>query len=173
MSDHHFFEIKTPSTSDKIRLKFRLLPHGNHDAKNCNIRTDAVTEQFPLIGFILAHASIHAKGLTCMDITIASLQALGFNREVYLKAPPGWDSSPHVYCKLLKLAYVLVDASRLWKRTIEDCLCQLGFVNIPGLPQVFSFPKGSHLNGVMLAKVVEDFLITSDDEDVQSFLSQL
>lgn len=98
---------------------------------------DAATAQFPIIRLLLAHAAMHKRRLASVDIRSAFLHALGFTREVYVKPPPGWKSSPDIYWKLLKPAYGLFNAPLLWKLAINEWLFELGLCVIPILPKLF------------------------------------
>lgn len=173
ISSHHFFEVKTQGTDDILRLKCRLVPHGNKDTEKEDIRTDAVTAQFPVIRYLLAYAAIHGLHLVSVDIKSAFLQALGFTREIYVKPPPGWTSSSRIYWRLLKPAYGLVDAPRLWQLTIEQWLTEMGFIMNVGMPQLFLLRDGNKEISVILVKVVDDLLITGDASAVNYFLEEL
>lgn len=139
-SSHHFFEIKTHDTSDHLRLKFRLVRHGNHDDDKGQIRNDADTAQFPVIRFLLLHVTIHKQKLVCANIKSAFLQALGFFLEVYVNPPRGLTSEPDIYWLILKPAYGLFDTPSLWQLIIDSWLFLIGCCIIPGLHQLF------HLN---------------------------
>lgn len=45
MSSHHFFQIKKDGEEDKLKLKFRLVRHGNRDSEKDQKRTDSFSTQ--------------------------------------------------------------------------------------------------------------------------------
>lgn len=99
------------------------------------------------------------KTLVCVDIKKAFLLALGFTREVYVKTPSGWTTTPDIYWTVMKPAYGLVDFPRLLTWIIDEWLWDTGFTVIPSIPQMFQLNEGTDYNRVLLVKVVDDLLI--------------
>lgn len=118
-------------------IKCLFVPHGNIDDEKDQIRKDAVRAQFPVIRFLLCRAALHKRYLVSVEIKSAFLRVLGFFREVYVKPTRRWTSSSEIYLKLLKPAYGLVDAPRLWQLTKYSWLFFIGFTTIPCLHQLF------------------------------------
>ena len=120
ISSHHFFQIKTDGSPEKLKLKCRLVPHGNRDAEKESLRTDSSTAQFPVIRLVLSLATILRFAVSTIDITGAYLQAGEIKREIYMRPPRGWTASPGELWKLEKPAYGLVDSGRIWRLCVED-----------------------------------------------------
>ena len=53
ISSHCFFQIKFDGHDKKLKLKCRLVPHGNKDKEKDNIRSDSSTAQFTVIRALL------------------------------------------------------------------------------------------------------------------------
>ena len=53
-TSHHFFTIKTDGEAGTLKLKCRLVPHGNQDADKDKVRKDSQTAQFPIIRLALS-----------------------------------------------------------------------------------------------------------------------
>lgn len=81
--------IKRQGTSDRLCLKRRLVPHSSQHAEKDDVRTDTITDQLPIISILLADASKYGTKLVFVDTKIAFLQALAFQRKVFVKTPQG------------------------------------------------------------------------------------
>jgi hypothetical protein len=55
VSSHHFFYVKKTSDGN-LKLKCRLVPHGNRDRETEGLRTDSATAQFAAIRLLLSLA---------------------------------------------------------------------------------------------------------------------
>ena len=169
ISSHHFFQVKTDGTPDKLKLKCRLVPHGNRDAEKDSVRTDSATAQFPVIRILLSLATILRLKISAIDIRGAYLQAGELKRDIYMKPPRGWESFVGEIWKLIKPAYGLVESGRLWQLCVEDWLFSYGFECIPGLPQLFVLRNEKKEIKLLVAKVVDDHLVAGNMEDIFSF----
>ena len=58
ISSHHFFQIRCDGEEGKLKLKYRLVPHGNSDRDNDFVRKDSATAQFLIIRVVLSLAAI-------------------------------------------------------------------------------------------------------------------
>ena len=121
ISSHCFFQVKYDGV-ENIKLKCRLVPHGNRDKQKHLVRKDSCTAQFPIIRTLLSMSAIFKLRLAVIDISGAYLQSVPLNREIYMRPPPGWASSSKVVWKLLKPAYGLAELGRLWQLTVEKWL---------------------------------------------------
>lgn len=88
-SSHHFFELKLDGKKDILKLKCRLVPHGNRDRQKDYLRTDSVTTQFVYIRTFLSIAVLLGLRIDSIDISGAYLQAgdLPPGSFVYMKPP--------------------------------------------------------------------------------------
>lgn len=75
ISSHDFFEVKNTTESGNLKLKCRLVPHGNRDRDKESIRKDSSTAQFPVIPLLLSIAVILGLTIVSLDIKKAYLQA--------------------------------------------------------------------------------------------------
>ena len=89
VSSHHFFQIKTDASPQKLKFKCRLVPYRNTDAKKESLRTDSSTAQSPVIRLFLSLATILLFAVSTIDITGAYLQAGDIKREIYMRPPRG------------------------------------------------------------------------------------
>ena len=170
-SSHKFFQVKTDRELKKLKLKFRMVPHGNKDKEMEEIRKDSTTAQFPTIRALISIAACLGLSLAAIDIKSAYLQAGNLLREIYVRPPPGW-APPRVVWKLLKPAYGIVESGRKWQRVIDKWLKENEINEVPGMPQLFTKVGKDGLE-LALVKVVDDFLIAGSDEGIEKFHTEV
>ena len=76
-----------------------------------------------------------------------------------MRPPFSFSKSKSVVWKLLKATYKLVEAGRLWQRTFDDWIVEKGFEIAPGIAQLFVLRDNKKSIVMILAKVVDDFLL--------------
>ena len=81
---HHFFNVKQDGEQDKLKLKCRLVPHGNKDVDKDEVRKDSATAQFSIIRLLLSLAVIFQFNIASLDVKSAYLQAGEFPRDIYM-----------------------------------------------------------------------------------------
>ena len=170
ISSHHFFHVKTDGEEGKLKLKCRLVPHGNRDAEKDSICKDSATAQFDCIRLLLSLATIFHLTLASLDVSAAYLQAGRLGRDIYMRPPKGWSSFIDEVWKLVKPAYGLVESGRLWQICIERWFQEYGFDTIPGMPQLFVLRcRNSSRILLLIAKVVDDLLLAGAPEALSKF----
>lgn len=173
ISSHHFFQVKHDGKVDTLKLKCRLVPHGNRDKEKEFIRSDSATAQFPVIRTVLSTAAILRLSLATIDIKGAYLQGEHLTRDIYMRPPRGWASTPRMVWKLLKPAYGLVESGRLWQLVVEEWMSNQGVTEVHGLQQLFVKRNEDGRIVLVMAKVVDDFLISGDREAITAFHGQM
>ena len=103
-----------------MKLKYRLVPHGNRDRDKEFVRKDSATAQFPIIRIVLSLAAIMSFSIASIDIKGAYLQAGQFPRDIYVKLSKGWASNARTVWKILRPAYGIVESGRLWQLVAEE-----------------------------------------------------
>ena len=170
ISSHHFFHIKTDGKEGKLKLKCRLVPHGNRDAEKESVRTDSSTARFACIRLLLSLATILHFTIASLDISAAYLQAGALGRDIYMRPPKGWTAFIDEIWKLVKPAYGLVESGRLWQLCIEKWFAEYGLEIVPGMPQLFIFRCNTSRRILLLvAKVVDDLLLAGTDNALSTF----
>ena len=110
--------------TDDIEAKSRLVIPGHLDPQIGLFRTDAPTTS-PLAVMVCATIAIRLDcSFEVFDIMTAFLSGMRMDRELYVRAPKeglpsppgsGWpDVRPYALLRLLKGAYGLTEAPRLW-----------------------------------------------------------
>ena len=114
----------------------------------------------------------------CHDWKIESFDFIGAylneeldaNEELYMQAPPGYDSDLHIIKHLLKSLYGLKQASRCWYDTLVRALKSLGFTTSVADPGVFI----THVSGqiLILAVHVDYCVLAGSSSDLISEYKQ-
>jgi len=169
ISSHHFFEIKHDGEEGKLKLKCRLVPHGNRDNDKDKVRKDSATAQFPIIRLVLSTAALLGMSIGTIDIKSAYMQGGSLPRDIFMRPPKGWASSHRKVWKILKPVYGIVESGRLWQLTVEKWMSHQGILEVPGLPQLFIRRNRNGTLQLAIAKVVDDFLIVGIREKIEEF----
>ena len=148
ISSHHFFTIKHDGESNKLKLKCRIVPHGNRDAEKEDIRSDSSTAQFSAIRSVLSLAAIFKLKLATIDISKAYLQSGELEREIYMRPPDTFMKQPGELWKLKKPAYGLVESGRLWQLTIEPWMIDEYELKLVPRTSTNFLQKGSRANSM-------------------------
>jgi hypothetical protein len=173
---HAFCHIKRATDDDldsRLRLKTRIVLHGNEDKEKDDLRKDTQAASFTSIRTLLALAAIHHLHIASIDIKGAYLQSGRCKRDIFVRPPNEWRQIRGVAWKLLKLPYGLPDAGHQWQIVIDDFILSLGFSVIPGLPQLFMHRPDSNGPPTVLAKVTDDILIVGTPSALASFIQNI
>jgi len=170
ISSHYFFVVKHDGESGKLKLKCRIVPHGNRDKEKDDIRSDSQTAQFPVIRSVLSISALFKLKLATLDISKAYMQSGDLSREIYMRPPDAFMTNRGELWKIIKPAYGLVESGRLWQITIESwLLSDEALETVPGLPQLFYKKNKEELPILVIAKVVDDLLIAGQPEELEKF----
>jgi hypothetical protein len=142
-----------------LRIKTRIVLHGNEDKEKYDIRKDTQAASFTSIRTLLALATIYNLHIASIDIKGAYLQSGRCRCDIFVRPPNERRQVRGVVWKLLKLPYGLPDAGHQWRIVIDDFILSLGFSVIPGLPQLFMHRSDSKNPPTVVAKVRDDILI--------------
>jgi hypothetical protein len=173
---HAFCHIKRATDDDldsSLRLKTRIVLHGNEDKEKDDLRKDTQAASFTSIRTLLALAAIYNLHIASIDIKGAYLQSGRCRRDIFVRPPNEWRQVRGVAWKLLKLPYGLPDAGHQWQVVIDDFILSLGFSVIPGLPQLFMHRSDPKNPPTVLAKVTDDILIVGTPSALASFIQNI
>ena len=87
---HAFCHIKRLSSDDSnssLRLKTRIVLHGNEDKERTDIRKDTQAASFTSIRILLSLAAIFHLHIASIDIKGAYLQSGRCQRDIYVRTP--------------------------------------------------------------------------------------
>jgi Reverse transcriptase (RNA-dependent DNA polymerase) len=173
---HAFRHVKRATddeTNSSLRLKTRIVLHGNEDNERDDVRKDTQAASFTSIRTLLALAAIYHLHIACIDTKGAYLQSGRCRRDIFVRPPNEWRQVRGVAWKLLKLPYGLPDAGHQWQTVIDDFILSLEFSIIPGLPQLFKQQSDSKNPPTILAKVTDDILLVGTESALESFIQNI
>jgi hypothetical protein len=108
---------------------------------------------------ILAIAARHDWEIESFDFNGAYLNGkLDANEQIFMQAPPGYESDLRIVKRLLKSLYGLKQAGRRWYYTLTRALKSLGFCASMANPRVFIAQVNGHI--LILAVHVDDCVLT-------------
>ena len=113
ITSHHFFQVKSDGTKGKLKLKCRLLPHGNKNKYKDEVRKESASAQFPIIRLVLSIAAFLGFTLASIDIKGAYLQGGSLGPDIFIYPPARWGSAGRIVWMLIKPAYGIVESGRL------------------------------------------------------------
>jgi hypothetical protein len=137
---HAFCNIKRVTDDfldSSLRLKTRIVLHGNEDKEKEGLRKDTQAASYTSICTLLALAAMHDLPIAFIDIKDAYRQSGRCQRDISVHPPNEWRQVRGVAWQLLKLPHGLPDAGHQRQIGSEDFILSLGFSVIPGLPQIF------------------------------------
>lgn len=172
ISSHHFFQVKNDGDEETLKLKCRLVPHGNRDKDKDEVRKDSSTAQFLIIRIVLSILAMFNFCFATIDIESAYLQGGPIQREIYMRPPKGW-VSPYVVWKLKKYAYGISESGRIWQLVVDGWLHSQKFEEIPGLPQLFILRDEKGRISMALCKVVDDILVVGSYDNITRFYESI
>jgi hypothetical protein len=173
---HAFCHIKRAtddSSNSSLRLKTRIVLHGNEDKEKDDLRKDTQAASFTSIRTLLMLAAVYHLHIASIDIKGAYLQSGRCRREIFVRPPNEWRQVRGVAWKLLKLPYGLPDAGHQWQAVIDEFILSLGFTVTPGLPQLFVYRSDSEEQPTALAKVTDDILIVGTPSAIAFFIRDI
>lgn len=172
ISSHVVFKIKTNDDSS-LKLKGRIVVHGNRDADRDLVRSDCAAADMMLIRLVISLTTIMGFNLGSADIKGAYMQSGPIQREVYVRPPKDCYRRRGYVWRLLKLPYGMVDAGRQWLLRVEDWLLgSAGMNRVDGVNQIFTRTEGGRIKTIV-AKVIDDFLVAGSTEDIKGFFKEL
>ena len=168
-----FVRTNRGKESDELEAKSRLVIPGHTDPQLGLYRTDAPTTSH-LAVMMCAIVSVALEwSLETFDVTTAFLSGMAMSRELYTKAPaeglPATDSTPTIapysLLKVLKGAYGLTEAPRLWYLRAKQILVdKIGFEELRCARATFTYRYKGELK-VLLNLHVDDGMMAGNFED--------
>ena len=168
ITSHHFLQVKSDGRKGKLKLKCPLVPHGNNKKYKDEVLKDLETGQFPIIRLVLSIAAFLGFTLASIDIREAYLQGGPLGRDIFIYPPIGWASAGRTVWRLIKRAYGIVESVRLWQLAVERWMSGQGIIQVPFLQQLFVKKDIQGNIELVIAKVVDDFLIAGSKDAIET-----
>eukprot|EP00971_Amphidinium_carterae_P352216 6492490-Amphidinium_carterae.1 len=157
--------------SGGLTAKSRMVIPGHLDPSLGEARTDAPTVASEVICMMISIAAQREWGIVTFDVTTAFLQGNPTSRDIYIRTPkqalpalPDYDLPAVPACTLLKVlksAYGLSEAPRLWFLRAHEALLEVGFKAVEAAPCCYRWTQGSEIIA-LLSLHVDDGLVIAD-----------
>jgi hypothetical protein len=156
------YTIKTNQNGIPIRFKARLVAGGHRQTEGIDYEeTYAPVSRLATLRTMLAVAARKGWKVHQLDIKTAFLNGKA-DKDVYMQQAPGFIDGLGKVVKLQKCIYGLKQAPRVWYLTLCKALRDLGLKPISADSSFWVKEDGNTL--VYMTSVVDDILITSEDE---------
>ena len=122
----------------RLKAKSRIVLPGHLDPDVGEIRTDSPTTQ--PVAVRMAMIICVSRGWSCylFDVTTAFLSGKHVGREIYVRPPRDFHGiRPGEVWLLLRSAYGLAEAPRLWYERARECLQEVGMEEVKFAPATF------------------------------------
>ncbi len=138
---------RSNSSTDPLEAKSRLVVFGFTDPALGLYRTDAPTTSHLAVMLRATLSLSHGWSMAIFDVTTAFLRGERMTRDVFAKAPveglPATETFPRIkpgqLLQLLKGAYGLSEAPRLWYLRARSLLEEIGFTELSVARAVFVY----------------------------------
>jgi Reverse transcriptase (RNA-dependent DNA polymerase) len=164
---------KVTTRTTALRLKTRIVLHGNEENERTDLRKDTQAASFTSIRVLLYLAAIFYLHIASIDIKGTYLQSGRCQRDIFVRPQNEWRQARGVAWKLLKLPYGLPDAWHQWQIVIDEFILSLGFTVIPGVPQLFVQRTASEDPPAVVARVTDDILIVGAPDELALFIRDI
>jgi hypothetical protein len=157
------FKLKRDSEGRINRYKCRLVAGGHRQTYGVDFEeTFAPVSKATSLRVLLSIAAYNKWKVHQLDVKTAFLHG-DIDTVVYMQQPEGYEIGHNLVCVLKKSLYGLKQAPRAWYAKLSAFLEELGFAPNIADPSIWiGAPYGKT---IMMSLVVDDTLITCEDED--------
>jgi len=158
--------VRTNKAKVGLEAKSRLVIPGHLDPQIGSYRTDAPTTSWlAVLTMVSVGLSMNMSGFI-FDVTAAFLSGMSMTREVYVRAPvgglPAAEGHPAIgperLLRVLKGAYGLTEAPRLWYLRARALLKECGFEELRCARAVFTLRSAGRLVAILTLHVDDGML---------------
>lgn len=173
IASHVVFNVKD-NPDGTLRLKARLVLHGNRDKDRFKVRRDSASAELFIVRLLLSIASMLGFTIATADVKGAYMQSGEINRDIFVRTFEPVSSPRGMLWKLLRLPYGIVEAGRQWLCAVEHWMTtEYKLAQVFGGVQLFCERDENGRITMLVAKVVDDFLIAGKPASVEMFLDKL
>ena len=158
--------VRTNRGRTSLEAKSRIIIPGHLDPQLGSYRTDSPTTSWLAVLTMISVALCNGMMGSVFDVKTAFLSGSPLDREVYVRAPadglPAADghavTAPYALLRILKGAYGLSEAPRLWYLRARQLLHDCGFVELRCARAVFTLRCNGRLVAVLTLHVDDGML---------------
>lgn len=164
IGSHTIFKRK-----DDRSVKARIVPWGHRDNEREDLRSDSPCVNLDIFRLVLSFAAEFKWTIAQMDVKTAFLQALGFDRKVFVKPPKEANDLSGLW-ELRAPAYGLVDSGRLWYRTSDSALITEYNLTKSRYEHTLYYKKNdTHTTTFILVAQVDNYIYAGTETEIYSF----
>ena len=165
------YTVKYRADGTIERFKARLVALGNKQVEGIDYKeTFAPVAKMGTVRLFLDVATKRGWDVHQMDVHNAFLHG-DLNEEVYMKLPPGFNSSDSTkVCRLRKSLYGLRQAPRCWFEKLSTALKDYGFQQCLSDYSLFTYTKGT--TQIQILIYVDDLIITGNKPSAVEFFKK-
>ncbi|CAE7928562.1 RE1, partial [Symbiodinium sp. KB8] len=159
---------KTPAGQPGLMAKSRIVLPGHLDPDIGSVRTDAPTTQMSAVRLAITLGMKFGWSFWLFDVSTAFLSGKAVDRDLYVQPPKDLKCvNPAVLWKILKSAYGLSEAPRLWYIQAKDLLKRCGFEEIPWVPATFLKKRQGKVVAMLCLHVDDGFLAGQKGREIE------
>eukprot|EP00439_Symbiodinium_sp_Y106_P070485 s391_g12.t1 len=129
---------KAPAGTKDLLAKSRIVLPGHLDPDVGSLRTDAPTTQMAAVRMATSIGLSRGWKFLLFDVSTAFLSGKEVNRDLFVRPPNDLKcAGAGVLWRILKSAYGLSEAPRLWYIQAKELLSKCGFEEVPFCPATF------------------------------------
>lgn len=173
IGSHFVFKVKA-DIDGSLKLKARLVLHGNRDRDRFTVRRDSSSADLSVVRLLLSLSVMLRLEIATADVKGAYMQSGRIQRDIYVRPPRSHSNRHAPLWKLRRLPYGIVEAGRQWLCAVENWLLREYRVSrVSSMEQLFYKRGESGSVELLIAKVVDDFLVAGQPSVVEKFLKAL
>lgn len=156
-----------------MRLKARIVPHGNREAFKDEVRKESASADLFKTELVTPIGVSMGFKFAVADIKGVYRQSVPIKREIYVSPSTRLRKERTEYWQLTKLTYGIKEAGRQWLKVCEEWMTRINLNNVKGAGKMFTETTKEGKLIILIAKTFEYFLITWITEAIDEFLNQL
>lgn len=119
IASHVVFKVKD-NQDGSLRLKARLVLHGNRDKDRFKVRRDSASAELFIVRVLLSISAILGFKIATADVKGAYMQSGGISRDIFVSTFKPIEARRGQLWKLLRLPYCIFEAGRQWLCSVEE-----------------------------------------------------
>lgn len=165
------YKIKRDENGKIVRHKARLVAQGFTQIYGVDYdEVFSPTARSTTLRCFLSFAGIQNYVVKHYDIKTAFLNGT-LDEEIYMKQPPGYTENNNKVLRLKKCIYGLKQAARVWNKTLNEVLINIGFSQTETDKCLYVLNNGNHICYLLIH--VDDCLFASNNENTIYHLAKL
>ena len=157
---------KKPPGESGLAAKSRIVLPGHLDPDIGSVRTDAPTTQMSAVRLAITLGLRMGWTFLLFDVSTAFLSGKAVDRDLYVRPPKDLRCvNASVLWKILKSAYGLSEAPRLWYIQAKDLLGRCGFHEVPWASATFVKRRHGHVIAILCLHVDDGFLAAKSGKE--------